>query len=90
MCIIILLSFYWGIAIDDNSVSHEQILEEENQIAIILDDMIKTSKLKQGNDWLYTFIIKELMFIISTDHITSVYNSENMFSQRKSVKRYVL
>ena len=49
-----------AIAIDDNCVSHEQILEEENQIAIILDDMIKTSKLKQGNDWLYTFVIKRV------------------------------
>ena len=44
------LSFYWDIAINDNPVSHEQILEEENTISIILDDMIKTSKLKQGND----------------------------------------
>ena len=48
--------------------------------------MIKTSKLKQGNDWLYTFVIKELMFIISTDHITSVYNSENMFSVEEQLQ----
>lgn len=50
---IIIILFYWDIAIGNNPVSHEQILEEENQIAITLDDMIKTSKLKQGNDWLY-------------------------------------
>ena len=55
---IIIILFYWDIAIGDNPVSHEQILEEEDQIAIILDDMIKTSKLNQGNDWLYTFVVK--------------------------------
>lgn len=48
----IIILFYWDIAIGDNPVSHEQILEEENEIAIILDDMIKKSKLKQGNNWL--------------------------------------
>ena len=66
----IIILLYWDIAIGNNPVSHEQILEEENEIAIILDDMIKKSKLKQGNNWLNTFVVKRVgvYYINRSDH----------------------